>query len=551
MYRAPWNPSSPGWNMNSTRPASRSRRWASTRAAEASIATWVSCPQACMIPSTSEANASPVSSGIGSASMSPRSSTVGPGRSPSSTATTELTERPRCTCNGRSARAATTASWVRGSSRPSSGCRCSARRSATVRGCTLRASAWRPVIDPSGGMGRSWRAVDAAGHPRTVVWTTVEGAYRSLMAVQSVQAREDLQGQALPGYAVAAIREDGRWRCTRLTSDALVDLDTAITELRELRSTGAVLGLLDVDDEFFVLLRPTPGGVALMVSDAVAALDYDVAADVLDLLRVELPADDDALDDPWPEGDLSIVADLGLPADELEVLAGGGRALPRRAAGRDRPSLRVRRGPRRGRRHPVTARSEGGARIDTARSEGGARIDTARSEGRRSTARTGDDGTVRIGSTAPAPGDEALVRRALEVAAAAPRTGDVPIGAVVVDPAGRELAAACNGREAFGDPTAHAEVLALRAAAAVSGEWRLEGCTIAVTVEPCTMCAGAIGLARVARVVFGTWEPRTGAVGSLWDVLRDRRLNHRPEVVAGVLADECATLLESFFADHR
>jgi tRNA(adenine34) deaminase len=147
--------------------------------------------------------------------------------------------------------------------------------------------------------------------------------------------------------------------------------------------------------------------------------------------------------------------------------------------------------------------------------------------------------------------DEALVRRALEVAAGAPRTGDVPIGAVVVDAAGRELAAACNAREALGDPTAHAELLALRAAAAVRGEWRLEGCTLAVTVEPCTMCAGALGLARVQRVVFGAWEPKTGAVGSLWDVVRDRRLNHRPEVVAGVLATECAALLEAFFADHR
>jgi tRNA(adenine34) deaminase len=147
--------------------------------------------------------------------------------------------------------------------------------------------------------------------------------------------------------------------------------------------------------------------------------------------------------------------------------------------------------------------------------------------------------------------DEALIRRALEVAADAPRTGDVPIGAVVVDAGGRELAVACNAREALGDPTAHAELLALRAAAAVRGEWRLEGCTLAVTVEPCTMCAGALGLARVHRVVFGAWEPKTGAVGSLWDVVRDRRLNHRPEVVAGVLADECAALLEAFFADHR
>jgi putative tRNA adenosine deaminase-associated protein len=143
-----------------------------------------------------------------------------------------------------------------------------------------------------------------------------------VMAVQSVEAPADTREQALPGYAVAAIREDGQWRCTRLTPESLLNLDTAITELRELRSTGAVLGLLDVDDEFFVLLRPVPGGVSLMVSDAVAAFDYDVAADVLDLLRVELPPDDEALDDPWPEGDLAILADLGLPADELEVLAG-------------------------------------------------------------------------------------------------------------------------------------------------------------------------------------------------------------------------------------
>jgi putative tRNA adenosine deaminase-associated protein len=142
------------------------------------------------------------------------------------------------------------------------------------------------------------------------------------MAVQSVVAPADVRELALPGYAVAAIREEGRWRCQRLAGDALVDLDAAITELRGLRVQGAVVGLLDVDDEFFVLIRPVPGGIALMLSDAVAALDYDVAADVLDLLRVELPPDDDALDDPWPEGDLSILADLGLTPDELEVLAG-------------------------------------------------------------------------------------------------------------------------------------------------------------------------------------------------------------------------------------
>ena len=151
----------------------------------------------------------------------------------------------------------------------------------------------------------------------------------------------------------------------------------------------------------------------------------------------------------------------------------------------------------------------------------------------------------------PSPADEAAVRRALSVARDATATGDVPIGAVVLAPDGTELAAACNAREALGDPTAHAEVLALRAAAAVVGEWRLEGTTLAVTVEPCTMCAGAIVLARVSRVVFGAWEPKTGAAGSLWDVLRDRRLTHRPEVVGGLCAGEAADLMESFFATVR
>ncbi|RTL64513.1 MAG: nucleoside deaminase [Pseudonocardiaceae bacterium] len=151
----------------------------------------------------------------------------------------------------------------------------------------------------------------------------------------------------------------------------------------------------------------------------------------------------------------------------------------------------------------------------------------------------------------PAPSDELLVRRALDVARGALATGDVPIGAIVVDSSGAEVAAACNAREALGDPTAHAEVLALRAAAAAVGEWRLERCTLVVTLEPCTMCAGAIWLSRIPRVVFGAWEPRTGAVGSLWDVLRDRRLNHRPEVVAGILADECAALLQEFFTERR
>lgn len=147
--------------------------------------------------------------------------------------------------------------------------------------------------------------------------------------------------------------------------------------------------------------------------------------------------------------------------------------------------------------------------------------------------------------------DEQLIRAALEAASAA-GPDDVPIGAVIVSADGTELARAANRREELGDPTAHAEILAMRAAAGVLGDgWRLEGTTIAVTVEPCTMCAGALVMARVARLVFGAWEPKTGAVGSLWDVVRDRRLTHRPEVHGGVLASECAAPLEEFFARQR
>lgn len=147
--------------------------------------------------------------------------------------------------------------------------------------------------------------------------------------------------------------------------------------------------------------------------------------------------------------------------------------------------------------------------------------------------------------------DEAMIRAALAAAADAdPR--DVPVGAVVFGPDGRELARAANAREALGDPTAHAEVLALRAAARVLGDgWRLEGATLAVTLEPCTMCAGALVASRIGKLVFGAWEPKTGAVGSLWDVVRDRRLNHRPQVRGGILESECAAVLDAFFRTHR
>lgn len=141
----------------------------------------------------------------------------------------------------------------------------------------------------------------------------------------------------------------------------------------------------------------------------------------------------------------------------------------------------------------------------------------------------------------------APMRRALDEAGRAPGTGDVPVGAVVLSADGTVLGTGHNEREATGDPTAHAEVLALREAAKAVGEWRLTGCTLLVTLEPCTMCAGAIVLSRVDRVVYGARDAKAGAAGSLWDVIRDRRLNHRPEVITGVLEADCAALLTDFF----
>ncbi len=143
------------------------------------------------------------------------------------------------------------------------------------------------------------------------------------------------------------------------------------------------------------------------------------------------------------------------------------------------------------------------------------------------------------------------MREALDLAASAAAWGDVPIGAVVVGPEGDVVGRGANVRERDHDPAGHAEVVALRAAALARGEWRLTGCTLVVTLEPCTMCAGAAVLARVDRVVFAAYDDKAGAVGSLWDVVRDRRLNHRPEVLGGVLAEESTALLDDFFTHHR
>jgi len=146
---------------------------------------------------------------------------------------------------------------------------------------------------------------------------------------------------------------------------------------------------------------------------------------------------------------------------------------------------------------------------------------------------------------------EEWMREAIADARLALATGDVPVSAFVVDANGNRIGSGRNERELAGDPTAHAEVLAIRAAAAAIGDWHLPGTTLVVTLEPCVMCAGAIVAARIPRVVFGAWDEKAGAVGSVYDVLRDRRLNHTVEVIAGVEAEACATLLLEFFGERR
>ena len=140
---------------------------------------------------------------------------------------------------------------------------------------------------------------------------------------------------------------------------------------------------------------------------------------------------------------------------------------------------------------------------------------------------------------------------ALDQARQALGWGDVPVGAVILGPDGDLLGVGTNRREADGDPTAHAEMLALRAAASARGGWRLDGCSLVVTLEPCSMCAGAAVLARVQRIVIGAWDPKAGAAGSVWDLVRDRRMNHRVEVVGGVREAECGQLLTDFFKSRR
>ncbi len=143
------------------------------------------------------------------------------------------------------------------------------------------------------------------------------------------------------------------------------------------------------------------------------------------------------------------------------------------------------------------------------------------------------------------------MRKSLELAAKASKQGDVPVGAVVLNPAGEIVGQGFNTREIDNDPMNHAEIVAMREAANANGSWRLDDHTLVVTLEPCTMCAGAAVQARIGRIIFGAFDDKAGAVGSLWDVVRDRRLPHRPEVVSGVLADECGAILSEFFKAQR
>lgn len=149
------------------------------------------------------------------------------------------------------------------------------------------------------------------------------------------------------------------------------------------------------------------------------------------------------------------------------------------------------------------------------------------------------------------PADLAAMERALALAAAAGTAGDVPVGAVVTDAAGTVIGEGRNLREVTHDPTAHAEVVALREAATAIGSWNLDGCTLVVTLEPCVMCAGALLQSRISRLVFGAWDEKAGAAGSVYDVVRDRRLPYRAEVIAGVRQAEASALLRDFFDERR
>ena len=306
-------------------------------------------------------------------------------------------------------------------------------------------------------------------------------------------------------FALAAFREDGEWQVQDLAHDQLGDVETISHALRRLPGDGGAVAMVAVDEDFFVIVRVAGASTRVLLSDVTAADDWELASSAVEFLELpELELEDE--DEQVPAGDLDLLGDLGMHAMDMGAAARRRGPLPRRDALRRGAPARVRRAVRRRRRPHLGLMPP------------------------------------RLGRRRWVPPSTRRARRWRPATyRSAPWSCRRP-GVVVGS--GR------NVREAAGDPTGHAEVVAIRAAAAARwGRWRLDGCTLVVTLEPCTMCAGAAVLARLDRVVFGAHDPKAGAVGSLWDVVRDRRLNHRPEVVTGVRAEESTALLDEFFTD--
>ncbi len=328
-------------------------------------------------------------------------------------------------------------------------------------------------------------------------------------------------------FAIVVFREDDGWDADVLPVAVTDDLKGFIRVLRQQPSIAGTIGLAGIDDYFFVAVRVVGSQISVLLSDIGAALDYPLAEQVLDYLEIPVPDEDD-LDQVLPVGDLSIFADLGL--DEMDLAAICSRLD---FDSDDDPWDHVEDAV-----ESIAVRLGFGPAMERA-------LDTALGALRSPAAVAGEPVTGYEATFEPA------MRAALAEAGAAAAAGDVPVGAVVVDGAGTVLARGRNRREADGDPTAHAELIAIRAAARAVGRWRLDGLTLVVTLEPCTMCAGAVTTARLSRLVFGAADPRAGAVGSVWDVVRDQRTSPVPEVIGGPLAAECRAVLTRFFGERR
>jgi putative tRNA adenosine deaminase-associated protein len=325
-------------------------------------------------------------------------------------------------------------------------------------------------------------------------------------------------------FAIIVYREEDQWEADALPAAAAGDLDAFVRALRQQPSIGGTIGFAGVGDDFFVAVRVLGEDVTIFLSDLTAAVDYPLARQVLEALEIPVPADDE-LDQVLPAGDMSIFADLGLDEMDLGAMSADLDLFPEDAVA------------------GIAERLGFGAAVERA-------LDTALGPltGGRAVLAPVTPGHPTSGYIASF---EPAMRHALAEAALAADDEDIPVGAVITDGAGAVVARGHNRREADHDPTAHAEIVAIRRAAEVTGSWRLTGLTLVVTLEPCPMCAGAVTAARLDRLVYGAEDPKAGAVGSLWDVVRDRRLNHRPEVIGGVLAAECGDLLREFFARRR